>query len=186
MLLREHAKSQEERMISRNRIAVVMLLSLIALSNRFLLCQDSSQQAPAADQSPAQIDQQIDMMRKDIQSQKRQVIAANMKLTGKEAEQFWPIFDQYNGELIKINDKKYAAIKEFAKSYDTLTDDQAERLTKDILEVDQSAAQLRLKYTPIFRKIVSGKKTALFIQLDRRLVMMIDLQLSAGIPLVEP
>jgi hypothetical protein len=52
--------------------------------------------------------------------------------------------------------------------------------------VDQSVAQLRLKYVPIFRKVISGKKTALFIQLDRRLVMMIDLQLSAGIPLVEP
>jgi Zn-dependent M32 family carboxypeptidase len=124
------------------------------------------------------------MMRKDIQSQKRQVIAANMKLTDKEAEQFWPIFDQYNGELIKINDKKYAAIKEFAKSYDTLGDDQSERLTKDILDVDQSVAQLRMKYIPIFGKVISGKKTALFFQLDRRLVMMIDLQLSAGIPLV--
>ena len=173
-------------MISRNRIVVVMLLlSMVPLSNRLLLSQESSQ-APAADQTPAQIDQQIDLMRKDIQSQKRQVIAANMKLTDKEAEQFWPIFDQYTGELIKINDKKYAAIKSFAKSYDTLTDDQAETLSKDILEVDQSVAQLRLKYIPILRKVLPGKKTALFIQLDRRLVMMIDLQLSAGIPLVEP
>ncbi len=171
-------------MISRNRIALVMLLSMVPLSTRLLLSQDSPQTAPAGDQNPALIDQQIDMMRKDIQSQKRQVIAANMKLTDKEAEQFWPIFDQYNGELIKINDKKYAAIKEFAKSYDTLADDQSERLTKDILDVDQSVAQLRMKYIPIFGKVISGKKTALFFQLDRRLVMMIDLQLSAGIPLV--
>src|ERR1700752_996824 len=130
-------------MISRNRIVFVMLLSMVPLSTCLLLSQESPQTSPAGDQSPALIDQQIDMMRKDIQSQKRQVIAANMKLTDKEAEQFWPIFDQYNGELIKINDKKYAAIKEFAKSYDTLTDDQAESLTKDILEVDQSVAQLR-------------------------------------------
>ena len=162
----------------------MLLLSMVPLSTRLLLCQDSSQQAPAGDQSAANIDQQVDMMRKDIQSQKRQVIAANMKMTDKEAEQFWPIFDQYNGELIKINDKKYAAIKEFAKSYDTLTDDQAEKLTRDGLDVDQSVAQLRLKYIPLFRKVLSGKKTALFMQLDRRLVMMIDLQISAAIPLV--
>jgi hypothetical protein len=162
------------------------MLLMVPLSTRLLLSQDSSQQAPAGDQSSANVDQQIDMMRKDIQSQKRQVIAANMKLTDKEAEQFWPIFDQYNGELIKINDKKYAAIKEFAKSFDTLTDDQAEKLTRDGLDVDQSVAQLRLKYIPIFRKVLSGKKTALFIQLDRRLVMMIDLQISAAIPLVQP
>jgi Zn-dependent M32 family carboxypeptidase len=167
----------------RNRIAFVMLLLMVPLSTR-LLSQDSPQQAPAGDQSPANIDQQIDMMRKDIQSQKRQVIAANMKMTDKEAEQFWPIFDQYNGELIKINDKKYAAIKEFAKSYDTLADDVAEKLTRDGLDVDLSVAQLRLKYIPMFRKVLSGKKTALFIQLDRRLVMMIDLQISAAIPLV--
>jgi hypothetical protein len=130
--------------------------------------------------------QEVELMRKDIQSQKRQVIAANMKLTDKEAEQFWPIFDQYNTELIKINDKKYAAIKAFAQSYDTLTGDQAEKLTRDGLEVDQAVAQLRQKYIPIFSKVIPGRKTALFMQLDRRLVMMIDLQLSAAIPLVEP
>lgn len=171
-------------MISRNRIAFVLLLSMVPLSTHLLHSQDSPQQGAAGDQSTANVDQQIDMMRKDIQSQKRQVIAANMKLTDKEAEQFWPIFDQYNGELIKINDKKYAAIKEFAKSYDTLADDQADKLTRDGLDVDQSVAQLRLKYIPIFRKVISGKKTALFMQLDRRLVMMIDLQISAAIPLV--
>jgi hypothetical protein len=161
-----------------------MLLSMVPLSTRLLPSQESPQTSPAGDQNQALIDQQIDLMRKDIQSQKRQVIAANMRLTDKEAEQFWPIFDQYNGELIKINDKKYAAIKEFAKSYDTLADDQSVRLTKDILDVDQSVAQLRMKYVPIFQKALSGKKTALFFQLDRRLVMMIDLQISAGIPLV--
>jgi len=52
--------------------------------------------------------------------------------------------------------------------------------------VDSEVAQLRLKYVPIFRKVISGKKTALFFQIDRRLVMLIDLQLASEIPLVEP
>jgi Spy/CpxP family protein refolding chaperone len=172
-------------MITRLRIHVVTLAVLVLLPGCLLSAQQASQPA-AADQSQPVSDQEIDLMRKDIQSQKRQVIAANMKLTDKEAEQFWPIFDQYNSELIKINDKKYAAIKEFARSYDNLTGDQAEKLTREGLEVDQAVAQLRQKYIPIFSKVVPGKKTALFMQLDRRLVMMIDLQLSAAIPLVEP
>jgi len=167
-------------------IAVVMLISMLPHSNRLLFSQDSSQQPASADQNQALTDEQIDLMRKDIQSQKRQIIAANMKLTDEQAEQFWPIFDQYNRELIRINNKKYAAIKEFARSYDNLTGEQAERLTREGLEVDQAVAQLRQKYIPIFSKVIPGKKTALFIQLDRRLVMAIDLQLSGGIPLVEP
>jgi len=45
---------------------------------------------------------------------------------------------------------------------------------------------LRLKYIPNFEKVVSAKKTALFFQLDRRLSLIIDLQLASSIPLVQP
>ena len=169
-------------MTTNRRTAIGMLVSMGLLSSR-LFSQDSSQ-ANSSDQKVT--DQDIDLMRKDVRSQKKQVIAANMKLTDKEAEQFWPVYDQYTAELVKINDQKYAAIKEFANSYDTLTDDQADKLAKQALGVDQSVAQLRLKYMPTFQKVISGKKTALFMQLDRRLVMMIDLQLSSVIPLVQP
>jgi len=59
-------------------------------------------------------------------------------------------------------------------------------LTRQMLDVDQSVAQLRIKYTPMFSKVVSGKKAALFFQLDRRLLMLIDLQLASAIPVVQP
>ncbi|HEY6414547.1 MAG TPA: hypothetical protein VIX42_12730 [Edaphobacter sp.] len=134
----------------------------------------------------AQADQNIELLRKDIRSQKKQIIAANLQLTDKEAEKFWPLYDQYTAELVKINDAKYAAIKEYATSFDTLTDDQAMNLARKVLEVDQSVAQLRLRYVPLFGKVVSGKKTALFFQMDRRLVMLIDLQLASQIPMVQP
>jgi len=140
-------------------------------------------QAPSAQSST---DQDIDLLRKDIRSQKKQIIAANLQLTDTEAEKFWPLYDQYTAELVKINDAKYAAIKEYATNHDTLTDDKALSLTRQILGVDQSAAQLRMKYVPIFGKVISGKKIALFFQLDRRLVMLIDLQLASQIPMVQP
>ena len=66
-----------------------------------------------------------------------------------------------------------------------MTDDQALTLARQVLGVDQSVAQLRMKYIPIFNKVVSGKKTAYFFQLDRRLVMLIDIQLAAAIPMIQ-
>jgi len=172
-------------MFTQGRIAVVMLVLAFLLTSRSLFAQTRSSQAAASSQQST-TDQDVDLLRKDIRSQKKQMIAANMSLTDKEAEQFWPVYDQYTAELVKINDQKYAVLKEFAQNYNTLTDDQAENLSRQALEVDASVAQLRLKYIPIFRKVVSGKKTALFLQLDRRLVMLIDLQLSSQIPLVQP
>jgi len=173
-------------MINQRRVATAMLIPML-LSTCLLLAQASSPQAPsAAQKNQGTTDQDIELLRKDIRSQKKQMIAANMNLTDKEAEQFWPLYDQYTAELVKINDRKYAAVKQFAQQYNTLTDEQAESLTRSALEVDQSVAQLRLKYIPIFRKVLSGKKTALFFQIDRRLVMLIDLQLASQVPLVEP
>jgi Spy/CpxP family protein refolding chaperone len=173
-------------MITPRRITVVMLMSMVLLPGSSLFSQtNSSQSSSSGQQTQGVSDQDIELLRKDVRSQKKQIIAANMNLTDKEAQQFWPIYDQYTAELVQINNQKYAAIKQYAQSYDTLTDNLALDLTTQVLGVDQSVAQLRQKYMPIFGKVISGKKTALFFQLDRRLVMLIDLQLAGAIPLVE-
>jgi hypothetical protein len=99
------------------RSSVVLLASMLTLGSCFLHSQTTSAQSAQKAQGPS--DQDIELLRKDIRSQKRQMVAANMKLTDKESEQFWPIYDQYTAELVKINDKKYSAIKQFAENYDT-------------------------------------------------------------------
>ena len=143
----------------------------------------SSAQTPSDNQSQS-IDQNIDLLRKDVRSQKRQIIASNLQLTDQEAVKFWPLYDQYTADLVKINDAKYASIKEYAASYSTLTDDQATGLVRKMLGVDQAVAELRLRYIPIFNNVISGRRTAVFFQLDRRLVMLIDLQLASQIPMI--
>jgi hypothetical protein len=87
--------------------------------------------------------------------------------------------------LFSINNAKYALIKEYLQSTN-MTDEQADSLSKRWVEVDASVVQLRRKYIPIFRKELSAKGTAMFFQLDRRVQMMIDLQLASSIPLVQP
>ncbi|HKE06497.1 MAG TPA: hypothetical protein VKB48_01650, partial [Candidatus Acidoferrum sp.] len=66
-------------------------------------------------------DQDLDLLRKDIRSQRKQLIAANLKLTDAEATKFWPVYDQYVSELITINDRKFAVIQEYADNYGKLT-----------------------------------------------------------------
>jgi hypothetical protein len=147
----------------------------------------SSAQTPSNPPAQNTVDQDVDLLRKDIRSQKKQIIAANLQLSDAEAVKFWPLYDQYTAELVKINDAKYGVIKEYANTFNSsLTDEHALALTRNLLTVDQQAAQLRLKYVPIFSQVISGKKTALFFQMDRRLVMLIDLQLASQIPLVQP
>ena len=131
------------------------------------------------------LDIQIKMLRQDLRSQRKQVIAANMNLTDAEAEKFWPTYQRYVDELVKNNNMKYELIKQYLQA-DKLSDGEVESLSKRWIEVDESVSQLRLKYLPIFREVLSPKNTARFFQLDRRVQMMIDLQLASSIPLVQP
>jgi hypothetical protein len=160
-------------------MAAIVILTGISL-------RQISAQQPSNPSAQSTVDQDVDLLRKDIRSQKKQIIAANLQLSDAEAVKFWPIYDQYTAELVRVNDAKYGAIKEYAANFTTLTDEHAVALARNLLTVDQQVAQLRLKYVPIFNKVVSGKKTALFFQLDRRLVMLIDLQLASQIPMIEP
>jgi hypothetical protein len=173
----------------RKRMAAVLFLSgAVILSGRASLAQNGSPQAgqsTANQQTQSSIDQQIAMLRQDLRSQRKQIIAANMNLTGPEAEKFWPVYNQYVTDLVKINNAKYELIKEYAQA-ETLSDQQTDTLAKRWLDVDESVVQLRLKYLPIVRNVLSAKNTARFFQLDRRVQMMIDLQLASSLPLVEP
>jgi hypothetical protein len=147
----------------------------------------NAQAQPSTGQQDQPItDEDIQMLRKNLRSQRKQVIAANMKLTDAEAGKFWPVYDQYISELVKINGTKYELIKRYVQTQGQLTDAQADDAVKQWIGVDQAVGDLRLKYIPLFRKVLSPKNTALFYQIDRRIQLMIDLQLASALPLVEP
>src|SRR5262249_54444417 len=139
----------------------------------------------AADERPAISDEEISLLRKDIRSKRKQIVAQNLNLTDREAQQFWPVYDRYIADLIKINDTKYKLIQDYFQNRNQLTDMQANTWIEQWLKVDQDTVSLRTKYLPDFRKVLPARKVALYEQLDRRTQLMIDLQLSSQIPLIE-
>jgi hypothetical protein len=165
-------------MTKKSLIVTVMLVGVSFLSGNRALAQDPLSQAAS--------DEGIKLFRKGVRSLKKQIIAANMDLSDTEAQQFWPIYDQYTAELAKITDTKYALLEQYAQNYTTMTNEQAESYIKGRAAVEESIMQLRLKYLPIFRSVLSGKLAALFFQMDWRLGLVMDLQLASQTPLVEP
>ncbi|HKD02616.1 MAG TPA: hypothetical protein VKB77_09320 [Terriglobales bacterium] len=130
-------------------------------------------------------DQDLNLLRQNLRSQRKQLIATNLRLTDAEATKFWPVYDQYVTELIAINDKKFALIQDYADNWGKLTNEQALTFTRQWLDSDIATAQLRQKYVPIVSKVLDGRKTATFFQLDRRIAMMMELQVSSQMPLVQ-
>jgi len=169
-------------------IMTTLLAGTLMSGNRVVAQEPPASQATtatASDQATSD-DEDINLFRKDVRSLKKQIMAANLNLTDTEAQQFWPIYDRYTAELVAITNAKYTLLKEYAQNYTTITDEQAESYIKGRAAVEESVMKLRLKYFPTFRSVLSGKTTALFFQMDWRLGLIIDLQLSSQTPLIEP
>jgi len=134
----------------------------------------------------AAIEQEIKMLRQDLRMEKKKIVAANMQLTEAEAVKFWPVYDAYTLETVKLNDTLLSLLKEYAQNVDTMTDEKIKSLTKKTLQMDEDATKLRVKYVPLFEKAVSAKKTARFMQIDRRLGLLMNIQVASEVPLVQP
>jgi hypothetical protein len=133
--------------------------------------------------SPTVTDADIALLRKDIRAMKMQVIGENMSLSDSEAQKFWPIYKHYADDLHEVHNTKYELFKQYAETWATMSDQDALIYVRRSMEADAEAQALRLKYVPVMSQILPGKKTATFFQLERRLCLMIDLQLFSQIPL---
>ncbi|HKD83793.1 MAG TPA: hypothetical protein VKB58_03510 [Terriglobales bacterium] len=173
-------------MPKKNFAALLIVVSAMLLATIQVRAQDSSQNVPGAGAQPTSAnDQQIQMLRENIQANRKQITAANMPLTPDEATKFWPIYDQYRKDASKNGDERWALIQEYAKNYQTMTDAQAQDYIKREAANEQKVVALRMRYVPMFEKVISAKKTALFCQIDRRVDLMIQLQLASQIPMVD-
>ena len=133
--------------------------------------------------NPSVTDEDIALLRQDLRARKMQVIGQNMSLSDEEGQKFWPIYNHYVKDLQAVNDQKYALLKQYAEMWATMSDQDAMIYVRSWLETDGQAQALRLKYVPVVSQVLPGKKAATFFQLDRRLNMIVDLQLFSQIPL---
>src|SRR5271166_4525897 len=170
--------------MKKSVVSVLVVVSALLVCSVSVMGQQAAQQAPAqsapgADAQANNIqDQDIEMLRANLRAQRKQIMAENMTLTADEATKFWPIFDQYRQAAIKPNDERWAVIKDYAANYNTMTDAQAQDYIERANAVDQQLLALRMRYVPVFEKVISSKKTALWYQIDRRIDLLINLQLD--------
>ena len=130
------------------------------------------------------VEKDIALLRRNLRSEKKKIIALNVPLTETEATKFWPVYDEYAAEMTRHYDEFYSIIKEYAANQKTLTDPQALSMIKRWAAIQVELSQTRQKFIPVVEKVITGRKAALFFQLDRRLYALMDLQISSQIPLL--
>jgi len=120
-----------------------------------------------------------------IKAQKKRIVGANMQLTEEEQKGFWPLYDTYQAELNKLEDKEIALITMYAEHYQDMTDQKAQELLDQFLAVDEEALKVRRAHVKKFLKVLPAKRVARYVQVENKLNAIVNYDLARGIPLVK-
>jgi len=143
-------------------------------------------QAPAdANTGRPVTDDDIAVLRQDVQADKTDIITRSMDFTEEQSKAFWPVYRDYAHEQQKIGDERVALIKDYAANYDTIDDAQADSYIQRALKYEDDILALRKRYVPKFKKAIGGKQTAKFMQVDNRLTLLVNIQLAALLPIIK-
>lgn len=119
-----------------------------------------------------------------VMANKKLLISANMDLSEEEKNAFWPVYDEYQDKLGKLNLRTIALIKEYAGSFDSMTDATAGKLLEEFLKIEEDTLALKKKYIPKFEKILSKRKVVRYYQIEEKIKAIIYFDLVNKIPLV--
>ena len=177
-------------MKSLNRILPVIACLVATLAASAGRAQETTLKAtPKASVSASSarrqnIDEYIQLLRSDVRQQKAEMMGVMMALSAADAAKFWPIYNEYDAELMKLNDQRVGNIKEYVRAYYQMTDDKADELVKNAMAYQNQRSELLAKTYDRVKEAVGAITAARFLQVEQQLLLIIDLQIASELPVV--
>jgi len=131
------------------------------------------------------VDDVIQLLKSDVQSDRIAIITEVMNFTEEQSGIFWPIYNDFSSELLKLSDVRIANIKDFAANYDSLTDKKADQLINTSFKFQKERLSLNEKYYSKFAKALTPTVAAKYMQLEHELQLIIDLSINSNLPLAK-
>jgi len=130
------------------------------------------------------IDDVLQAVRSDLQSERSDIMKKNLALTDAQQAKFAPVFAAYLREQNAIMDEQLKGVQRYIEGADTLDDAGALALLRTHLDRDVKMAQLREHWLPRFQQAIGTKLAVRALQVDRRLSLTQQLKIVTKIPLV--
>ncbi len=138
-----------------------------------------------AAQQPTDSDMQI--LLEKVKADKKLLVSLNMELSDAEAKKFWPVYDAYQVQLGKINDRIASLIEGYAAEYNnnSMTDAKAKKMISEMISIDQAEAAMKKSFVPKLYKALPAVKAARYLQIENKIRAAVRYELADAVPLVK-
>ncbi len=127
----------------------------------------------------------IDLLKKNVQEESKNLIEQNLELTQEQAKIFWPIYEEYDAALMEVTNERLNNISNYMVNYNDLDNTKAENLLRTALELDQKKLNVQNEYYNKLITVLPATIVGKFFQLDQYIELLIQLQRSENIPLIQ-
>jgi hypothetical protein len=122
-----------------------------------------------------------------VKADKKLLVSLNMELSDAEAKKFWPVYDAYQVQLGKINDRIASLIEGYAAEYNnnSMTDAKAKKMISEMISIDQAEAAMKKSFVPKLYKALPAVKAARYLQIENKIRAAVRYELADAVPLVK-
>jgi hypothetical protein len=173
------------------RSTVGIVLCMLFASSSIILAHNSlgkpkgggqAAASTASDSEKRNIEEYIALLRENVRQERAQLMGAVLQLTPDDAAKFWPIYDEYQAEIAKLNDARIQNVRSYASEYTKLSDDKADQLTKEDLNLRKQRDELLSKTYERVKQSLGAVTASRFLHIESQLELIIDLQLDSLLP----
>ena len=127
----------------------------------------------------------IDILKKDIQTEAKKLVDENLEMSGGQAKVFWPLYDEYTAELLELSNERLNVISSYMLDYYDLSDEKAETLVNQALDIEQKRLDLKRKHLSKMNEVLPAKLVGKFFQIDGYLQTLLTIQRQSTIPFIK-
>lgn len=98
--------------------------------------------------------------KENVQAMKIAFITEKIDLTPQEAQQFWPLYNQYSDKMMELRKKRRQDNREARSNFDELSDKEVEQLVNNDIAIRQKELDLQKEYNEKFKAVLPIKKVA--------------------------
>lgn len=128
-----------------NKPLIAALLFMLCIFTRVAFAQESGD---------------LPEKKENIESMKIAFITKKLDLTPQEAQQFWPVYNQYNDKAKELRKKRRQDNREARLNFDELTDKEVEQVINNDMACRQKELDLQKEYHEKFKAVLPIKKVA--------------------------
>lgn len=144
----------------------------------------SAQTKTAGGDKPAS---NLEIIHEKLKADKKLIVSKYMELTESEAKKFWPVYDEYQSDLQKSNDRLLRLLESYAADYKnkSLTDEKAQKLLDEWIALEQDEGKRRSAFAPKVLQALPPKKAARYLQIENEYRILLRYDLAGTVPLVQ-